>query len=150
MKRTDFSLHFQTKTQTPKEVFGQFDNWYAKEGKNLLGDKTEGDEFNSTLHHCFLSMEKFERDVKPNVLREKVDIIQETLEYLESEGEQVNWSQVDPNLGMCRLFMLKNIKKLNGISIFIGDIIDGVKEEYDLAVQIGIECILLDHSRRQV
>jgi hypothetical protein len=34
--------------------------------------------------------------------------------------------------------------KLGTIAIFIGEIIDGVKKEYEEALSIGVRCILID------
>jgi hypothetical protein len=40
--------------------------------------------------------------------------------------------------------MLENLKKLNGVALFIGEIKEGVEEEHNLALQLGVECILID------
>ena len=42
-----------------------------------------------------------------------------------------------------RQYMLENIKKLNGVSIFIGNIIEGVEEEYNIANELGIDIIVI-------
>ena len=39
--------------------------------------------------------------------------------------------------------MLETLKKLDDAAIFIGEIKDGVLEEYDIARRLGLDCILI-------
>lgn len=134
--KTDVSIHFTIKEQDVKELNKKFDDWIEQNKDNLLFDFSEKTTPRSVLHHCFLP----EKDLEAKGLSTEVydDLLHLTTEY------KVCWHGTSPyGLGWDRMFMLENIKKLNGLSIFIGEIKDGVLEEYEKAQELAIECILI-------
>jgi hypothetical protein len=154
-EKYDISIHFQTKTNSVSEIDKKLQKWIDSKNYNGIFDERELEyiegtvnmrytEPRTTLHHCFLR----EEDLKSlNLPEEKVKIIYETFDFLGSLCEdRVQWkgtSSFGDALCWDRRYMLENIKKCNGVSLFIGEIIDGVKEEYDTAVEIGVDIILI-------
>ena len=154
-EKYDVSIHFQTKTNEVSEIEKKFRAWCESEKYNGIFDMRESryikgtaqmeyTEPRTTLHHCFLREQELP---KLNLPKEKVDLIENTFEFLGSLCEDiVQWkgtSTYEDAICWDRRYMLENIKKCNGVAIFIGEIIDGVKEEYDIAVELGIYCILI-------
>lgn len=135
-KKYDFSLHFSTKLQSIEKIDKKFNDWMKSVDYKIIdcSEREEG-ELRTVLHHCFIPYEIA-------LISKKYDIIKETLDFLDTISEdQVRWFLSDETLGMSRLLMLQNLKRLNGVAIFIGDIIDGVNEEYQLAKELNIEII---------
>lgn len=139
MKKYDISIHFTLKSQTVEQVDEKFSKWLDSDNYQGQFDFSENDEEEprNVLHHCFLPKEK--------VIARKIGT--EVWDFLDTISEHIIcWNGVwnDGNsLYWDRRLMLENIQKINGISIFIGDIIEGVKEEYDIAQELGIECIVI-------
>ena len=139
MKKYDLSIHFTLKSQTVEQVDEKFSKWLDSDNYQGQFDFSENDEEEprNVLHHCFLPKEK--------VIVRKIGT--EVWDFLDTISEHIIcwngvWNDGD-SLYWDRRLMLENIQKSNGISIFIGDIIDGVKEEYDIAQELGIECIVI-------
>ena len=139
MKKYDISIHFTLKSQTVEQVDEKFSKWLDSDNYQGQFDFSENDEEEprNVLHHCFLPKEK--------VIARKIGT--EVWDFLDTISEHIIcwngvWNDGD-SLYWDRRLMLENIQKSNGISIFIGDIIDGVKEEYDIAQELGIECIVI-------
>lgn len=134
--KTDVSIHFTIKGQTVSEINQKFNDYIDKTADKLPFDFSEPSSPRSVLHHCFLP----EKVVKEKGFSTDVydDILHPTSEH------KVCWFGVsDYGLPWDRRLMLENIKKLNGLSIFIGEIKEGVKDEYDLAQELGIDCLLI-------
>lgn len=134
MNVLNYSIHFHTKNQKPKEIEYALHNWTSEVG-NVIGRFFDLlPPSNITLHHCFLARDQ----VTDNLPK----IVTDTLDFLETLDENtIHWNRVADDLGMCRFFMLKNLRQLNGVAIFIGSIEHGVKDEYDLAKQIGVDIV---------
>ncbi len=135
--KTDVSIHFSIKEQTIEELNNKFDNYIKKNQDNLPFDFSEQTSPRSVLHHCFLPEKIVEQKGFSTQIYD--DILHPT-----SENKVCWFGTSDYGLEWDRRLMLENIAKLNGISIFIGEIKEGVKEEYDLAIELGIECILIN------
>jgi len=133
-KKYDASIHFTIKGQTMEEIDKKIDIWLENQSLIDFSEKAEG-EPSSVLHHCFLPRETV---VAKGFGTEVVDVLDEI-----SGENQIRWFGASDTLGMSRLLMLQNIKRLNGIALFVGEVKEGVKEEYELATQIGVECILI-------
>ncbi len=134
-KKYDASIHFTIKGQTMAEIDKKIDKW-LEENKAIIdfSEREEG-ESAAILHHCFLPREAV---IVKGFGTEVVDSLDEI-----SGENQIRWFGASDDLGMSRLLMLKNLKRLNGIALFIGEVKEGVKDEYELAAQIGVECILI-------
>lgn len=139
MKKYDLSIHFTLKGQTASQIDEKLNNWLESDKYTGQFDFSENGETEprNVLHHCFL----------PKKVVEQKGFSTEVWDMLETISEDiVCWNGVwNDGDALCwdRKLMLENIKKVNGISIFIGEIIEGVKEEYDIAQELGIDCILI-------
>ena len=139
MKKYDLSIHFTLKGQTVEQIDQKFSNWLDSDNYRGQFDFSENDEDEprNVLHHCFLPKEKV---IARKIGTEVWDFLDTISEHIVcwngvwNDGESICWD---------RRLMLENIQKVDGISIFIGDIIEGVKEEYDIAQDLGIDCILI-------
>ena len=139
MKKYDLSIHFTLKGQTIEQIDEKFSNWLDSDNYQGQFDFSENDEEEprNVLHHCFLPKEKV---IARKIGTEVWDFLDTISEHIVcwngvwNDGESICWD---------RRLMLENIQKVDGISIFIGDIIEGVKEEYDIAQDLGIDCILI-------
>ena len=86
-----------------------------------------------------------------NLSDDKIEEIKNTLGFLDMISEDiVRWRGVsmydcvDDNRPVWdRRLMLENIKKLNGLSLFIGGVTGGVKDEYSIAKELNIDCIVI-------
>lgn len=139
MKKYDLSIHFTLKGQNVEQVDKKLNDWLNSDKYSGQFDFSENEETEprNVLHHCFL----------PKKVVEQKGFSTEVWDLLETISEDiVCWNGVwNDGDALCwdRKLMLENIKKVNGISIFIGSLIEGVKEEYDIAQELGIECILI-------
>lgn len=133
-KYKDFTLHFTIKDQSLEDLKKKF---YEFDARTLEADEvlvTESDEEELVLHHCFLP---------PAIVSEK-GLPTEVLDFLDTVcNEQVRWYQATDSLDFSRVMMLRNLKRLGGVAIFLGEIKEGVVQEYELAKHIGIPCILI-------
>lgn len=134
--KTDVSIHFTTKGQTVEEINKKLDNYIIENQEDLPFDFSESTSPRSVLHHCFLPKKIVE---EKKFSTEIYDII------LDSVSEQkVCWYGVsDYGLPWDRRLMLENLAKINGIAVFIGEIKDGVLEEYEMIKELGVEYILI-------
>jgi hypothetical protein len=134
MKKYDLSIHFTIKGQTMTEIDSKIDNW-LEANKDILdcSEKEEG-EPTTVLHHCFLPREIVEAKGFSTDVVDSLD---------EIASNQVRWYSVHEDLGMSRLLMLQNLKRLNGVALFVGEVKEGVKDEYLLASQLGVKCIII-------
>jgi hypothetical protein len=154
-EKHDISIHFQTKTNTISEIEKKFRNWCEGENYNGIFDERETEtregtfetryiEPRTTLHHCFLREQELK---KLNLPSDKVSVIESTFDFLCRLCEDiVQWKGVsvyEDALCLDRQYMLENIKKCNGVALFIGEIIDGVKEEYVKAKELGVDIVLI-------
>lgn len=133
---TDVSIHFTVKGQTVSEINQKLDDWFNHIEGDLPFDFSETTEPVSALHHCFLP----EKTVKEKGLSNE---IYEDILHPFSERKVCWFGVSDYGSAHDRLYMLQNLQKLNGIALFIGEIKEGVKEEYDLCIELGIQTILI-------
>lgn len=134
--KTDVSIHFTTKGQSVQELNKKFDEYITSNQNSLPFDFSESTNPRSVLHHCFLPEKVVKEKGFSNEIYE--DILHPTSEH------KVCWyGTSDYGLVWDRRLMLENLKKLNGIAIFIGEIKDGVKDEYDLVLELEIEHLII-------
>jgi hypothetical protein len=135
--KTDVSIHFTTKGQTVEEINTKFNDYISKNQQTLPFDFSERTEPRSILHHCFLP----EKVVKEKGFDTAIydDILHPT-----SENKVCWFGTSDYGLVWDRRLMLENLKKLNGVALFIGDIKDGVREEYELCQELNIDWIIIN------
>ena len=140
MKKYDLSIHFTLKGQTIEQIDEKFSKWLESDNYQGQFDFSENDidnEPRNILHHCFLPKEK--------VIARKIGT--EVFDFLDTISEHiVCWHGVSgEQMGLTwdRIYMLQNLKKVNGIAIFIGEIEGGVAEEYAICQDQKIECILI-------
>lgn len=134
--KTDVSIHFTTKGQTVEEINAKFNDYINNNQGSLPFDFSERTEPRSVLHHCFLPEKVVKEKGFSNDIYE--DILHPTSE------QKVCWfGTSDYGLVWDRRLMLENLKKLNGVALFIGEIKEGVKEEYDLCQELGIDCVVI-------
>lgn len=139
MKKYDLSIHFTLKGQTVSQIDEKLDKWLNSEEYQGQFDFSENgdDEPRNILHHCFLPKKTVVQKGFSTEVWDMLETISEDIicwNGVWNDGDALCWD---------RQLMLENIKKVNGISIFIGDIIEGVKEEYDIAQNLGIDIILI-------
>ena len=124
----DFSLHFSLKAISVVEVEKKFQQFVKSNDIQIPGDETRGTEV--VLHHCFIPRRVVERkNMDPDVCN--------TLDRLCKR--QVNWYSAGGTLDENRKAMLLNLSRVDGIAIFIGPVVDGVKIESALAETMGVE-----------
>lgn len=134
MKKLDLSIHFTLKDQSIIDIEEKTDKWL--EGQTFIDfSEQEIPQPLPILHHCFLPREVV---VQKGFATDVVDM----LDQIAGEN-QVRWFGVSENLPMSRLLMLTNLKRVNGMALFVGEIKEGVKEEWDLAQSMGIDCICI-------
>ena len=116
-------------------IENKFDKWFENNSDIIDCSERGINEQRTVFHHCFLPREIVTQKGFNTAIVDFLDTISE---------DQVRWYCANENLGMSRLLMLQNLKRLNGVALFVGEIKDGVKEEYELATQLGIECIVIE------
>lgn len=134
--KTDVSIHFTTKGQTVQEINTKFNEYIRSNQESLPFDFSEKTEPRSILHHCFLP---------EKIVKEKgfaTDIYEDIL-HPTSENKVCWFGTSDYGLEWDRRLMLENLAKLKGVSVFIGEIKEGVSEELKLAEELGIETLLI-------
>lgn len=148
-KYHDACLCFTLKNNTIENIDKIFDEWL-----NEVNTKEDFIDFGSdydyskepitVLHHCFL----------PEYEAEQRGFGTDLYDFLGSVCEEmVCWHGVtavhNPMLEqnylpvLDRRAMFRNLKRVNGLAIFIGDIIGGVEEEYKMAKEIGVDMVHL-------
>lgn len=118
----EISLHFTLKDQELTVIQDTLNNEPAF---NTIKAK-------SNLNHCFLSLQEV-------ITRElPIDVI----EYLNSVADTTTEWFVDmDSLPEQREAMLNHIKDSNGIAIFVGDVVDGVLEEWNICMEKNISVL---------
>lgn len=126
------SIHFTTKGQSVNEIYDKLMKFINKNQslKNKSSFKYNPNE--TYIHHCFLPLEtviekNFSTEIYDNILNNK----QICRGY-------ACWYKNQDDLDENRLDMLTNLKRLGGVAIFIGEIKDGVKVEFDMVKELGI------------
>lgn len=128
MRKNDFSLHFTLKDQSFPAIRDEFYSW-AKDHDFLISQENDP---RLVLHHCFL----------PRAIIQLKKFSEDVVDFLDGITEDVVcWYGAAENLQDSRTLMLQNLKRVNGIAIFVGEIKEGVKEEYDLAVNLGVDIL---------
>ena len=133
----DYSLHFTLKGQTMEQI---------KEAlKVLMLAEDFKMEPMDIMHHCFLPRIKVEERGRST---EIIDFLRSVEPYnrvcwygvTEGDGTVIEDAKRE-SLYRDRWLMLTNLKRVNGVAIFIGAQIDGVAEEYNMAKEMGIEIL---------
>jgi len=128
MQKLDASIHFTTRFQDFKELTDKLDKW-LEENKYTI-NLVDTPNF-ARLHHCFLRRSEVER----------LGYSTKVIDYL-SKFHCISWSGAsEKDLLTDRADMLANLKRLNGVAIFLGDLSGGVSEELSLAELIGVDII---------
>lgn len=127
--RTDFSIHFTIKEQSIEQIEAALKQWNKQTGF-LVSMYDAG---NPVLHHCFLPRE---------IIKQK-GFSESVVDFLDSiEVSTVRWFSTTPNIKTSRELMIQNLDRVKGVALFIGEIKEGVKDEWDLvSVFDGIEKI---------
>jgi hypothetical protein len=131
-KYKDFSLHFSTKNQDLEVLKKRYYDFDAEtlENDSALVSELLGDEDDLVLHHCFMPEKAKETGVQ---------------DFLDTVCEEiVCWFGSSVSVEHSRYTMLRNLKRVGGVAIFLGEIKDGVKHEHELAKSLDIPCILLE------
>lgn len=134
--KTDVSIHFTIKGQTVEDINAKLDVYINNNQGKLPFDFSERTEPRSVLHHCFLP---------EKVVKEKgfsTDIYTDILDPF-SEQKVCWYGTSDYGLEWDRRLMLENLKKLNGLAIFIGEIKEGVADELQLCNELGVETLII-------
>lgn len=139
-QKFDFSIHFTLKGQTIDEVNELFDWWLKKQaedkdsktGEVLFGSVDFKEIGRTNIHHCFMN---------PTILNQK-RIPLTVYDFIgEISRHTVCWNDPSKPLTENRRAMLVNLKRLDGVAIFIGKIEDGVLEELQIAQSLNIQII---------
>jgi len=128
---TDVSLHFSLK-HTPLSRVNEIFLVY------LLNNPTNIDNSATTLHHCFLTRKEVEEKGFPTNVVEWLESITEDITTV------ISYSKGMDNVEESRTEMMGQMKKgFKPLCIFIGDILDGVETEYEMAKDLGIPTLEL-------
>lgn len=128
--KKDFSIHFTLKGQKLEDIEAAFDKWQEETNCSLI-DLSEDNSIQ--IHHCFLTRQEIEDKGFDTGVADFLDSL--------TDDNNINWSKASETLGYSRLLMFRTLNRLNGVCIFIGDIKDGVKEEFDLATCMELEIV---------
>ena len=136
MKHYDVSFHFTTKGQDVDEIFKKIDKWLLEHPDVVDFSERRDEEPYTVLHHCFLRKEDCVANGFDTTVYDELDTYSE---------DQICWNGVSQcSLDTDRMLMLQNLKRLNGIAIFVGRIEGSVKNELGFAENIGVETIIID------
>lgn len=131
--KKDVSIHFTTKGQTVEEINKKYDDYFTVT-KPPLFDFSESTYQRTVLHHCFLPEKTVKEKGFPNEIYDNI---------LHSISEhKICWFGISgEGLGLVwdRRYMLENLKKTNGLAVFIGEIKEGVLEEFNLVKELEID-----------
>lgn len=136
--KTDVSIHFSIKGQTPEDLAKKLDAYCS--GENLKNPKFDFSERadgapRNVLHHCFFLDEVTKQGMPIEVYHILDTFSEDSVCWYGTSGLGITWD---------RRLMLENLKKIGGIAIFLGDInAISVIEEYKIAMEQGIECIMI-------
>ena len=129
----DFSVHFAPNGQNVAEFIQKLKD-YLKSKDAMVRPNDKEYVVETTLHHCFLTKEAAKAKGISNQICDYLDGIADNVAYWYGASDSGNVTND-------RRLMLRNLKHLNGVAIFVGDIKEGVKEEYDEAVRLGITTV---------
>lgn len=136
MKHYDVSFHFTTKGQNVKEIFKKIDEWLSRHPDVVDFSERSDEEPNTVLHHCFVRREDCAKHGFDTSVCDELDTYSE---------DQICWHGVSQcSVDADRTLMLQNLKRLNGIAIFVGKIEGSVEDELGFAKNIGVETIIID------
>ena len=134
--KTDVSIHFTIKGQTVEDVNLKLDAYIEDNKDTLPFDFSERTTPRSVLHHCFLPKKQVIEHGFP------IDIYIKILHPM-SEHKICWFGTSDRGLEWDRRLMLENLAKLNGLAIFVGEIKEGVSEELQLCLELGVETLII-------
>jgi len=148
MKKYDVSIHFSIKNQSIELITKKFNDW-CDESNSLPFDFSERSyeisnfqmrhtEPRSVLHHCFLPKRVVLEKGLPEDILDFLDMISENIicwQGTSMDGDSLCWD---------RRLMLENLKKVNGIAIFIGEITGGVNDEFEIVKELGIDHVIIN------
>lgn len=135
--KTDVSIHFTIKNQSIESINDKLDNYFSRtKTEDFAFNFSEPTEPRSILHHCFLPEKKV---IEKGLSTEIYDSILHSI----SEDKVCWFGTSDYGLEWDRRLMLENLKKINGIAVFVGEIIEGVKDEFDLANGLELDILLI-------
>jgi len=123
----NYTIHFTIKDQSLEKI---------KEKLKKYLDKLPFQEKALAFHHCFM----------PRTLVEEKGFSTDLVDVLDELciPDQIRWYNTTDSIAESRRLMLNNIAQIpRAQALFIGEIKEGVKEEYDLAKQLGIDCVLI-------
>lgn len=124
----NYTIHFTIKDQSLEEIKRKLQNYL---------NELPFQDMALAYHHCFMPRKLVE---EKGFSTDLVDMLDELL-----IPNQVKWYSTGKDIEESRLFMLSNLKLIpKSQAIFVGKIEGGVKIEYDLAKQLGIDCVLIE------
>lgn len=123
----NYTIHFTIKDQSLEEI---------KEKLKKYLDELPFQERALAFHHCFMPRKLVE---EKGFSTDLVDVLDELC-----VPDQVRWYNTTDSITESRRLMLNNIAQIpRGQALFVGEIKEGVKEEYDLAKRLNIDCVLI-------
>jgi len=128
----DFTLHFTVKGQNISDIERVFENADLPFHNDLTSIQ---------LHHCFLTKEEV---IQKGFSTSVVDMLERCSDNI------ICWNKSSETLFNARANMITTVNRAHGTAIFIGDIIEGVLEEYNLAEQSGINIIKIPIKHKEI
>ena len=147
MKKTNISVHFTTKGQTVEEIQEKLVKFFETQEEtipqrfqiNLHGpnEKVKSLDVDRTVfHHCFLPLIEVKNRNFPTSI---YDVVLNPL-----PGMRLCWYGIsDFGIHWDRKLMLENLYNVGGIALFVGEIKDGVKDEFELVQRLGVDFIII-------
>ena len=135
-KYNDISLHFTLKGQTLEQIKEKLKNHIDKNPDSPLSDFVKGENWHEkVLHHCFL----------PDLIIEEKGFSMDISVFIKSLSEDtVCWyGASQTTLDNDRYYMLRNLKRVKGLAVFIGDTNEGVKTELKYAHHLGCDTLII-------
>jgi len=125
----DITIHFTIKGQQVSQISDALNAWLKENSKIVdFSERKEG-EPTTVLHHCFL----------PEAIVKQKGFPMDVVDFLDGIAtDQVHWYSTSDDLAESRLRMLQNLKRLNGIALFVGEIKEGVADEFFMIEQMNI------------
>lgn len=137
--KTDISIHFIIKGQSIEELDQKLTKFFVQNRDKLPFDFSERTYPRSVLHHCFIPQHILEEKGISTEVYELLDGLAETQVYW--YGSSNYYNSEGPALSWDRMLMLENLKKLNGLAVFLGELKEGVLLEFNLATEIGVDIL---------
>lgn len=147
MKKTNISVHFTTKGQTVEEIQEKLTNFFNSQAETTpqrfqvnLTHPMQKDEYltseRTVFHHCFLPLMEVKNRNFPTSIYDVV------LNHL--RGMRLCWYGIsDFGIHWDRKLMLENLYNVGGVALFVGEIKDGVKDEFEMVKRLGIDFIII-------